>query len=318
VLAALAVLVAHYRHRRTEVSVLAGVLLAVAPMAIGSGPHAMPAPQALATLVAGRLSLPWGLTYPSQSTLDSHRLSGSRWPLYLEGEVATPPLPIGVSAGIALTEPHLTADGRTIAAISARQCCRGLGAFGVASLTPPAPRARANTFGNSAFGAVPIDDIERLRGRSVDVRADATVTFVRHRLVAELPMRPGVAFRTDRYLVEIVGLDPQRAMVVLRVARFPRLTFGTDPQISFFEADAARHRVSSLSSAFRQPPLEFGDGGQDWAQGDKWSGRFKLLIQRVGPGPIDPRLLIVESRPLGEARTTLSATNVPVREPQQP
>ena len=46
--------------------------------------------------------------------------------------------------------------------------------------------------------------------------------------------------------------------------------------------------------------------------------RFKLLIQRVGPAPIDPRLLIVESRRLGQARTTLSATDVPVHEAKQP
>ena len=312
--AGLVLLVAHYRHRRAALSVVAGLVLVVAPMVIPAPPRTLPAPPALAALVSGRLSLPSGLTLPPQSTLDSVRLSGFRFPLYLEGEVATPTLPIDVSAGIALTDARLTVAGRTIAAVRGQQCCRGLGAIGVASLAPTVATLRIA----NPFGAVPIDEIERLRGRHVDARADATVNFVRHRLVAELPMRPGAAFRTDRDLVEIVALDPQRSMVFLRAARFPSLTSGTEPHVTFFEADAARHRVSRLSGAFHQGTLELENGGQDWAQGLKWSGRFKLLIQRLGPGPVDPRLLIVESRRIGEARTMLSATDVPVHEAKQP
>ena len=310
--AGFALLIAHYWHRRAVVSVLAGLALVVAPMVIPAPPHTAPAPSALAALVAGRLSLPSGLTLPPPSSLEWARLSRARFPVALVGDVALPPLPNDVSAGIALTDARITVGGRTIAAVRSQQCCRGLGAIGAASLAPPVTALRRV----EAFGFVPIEDIDRLRGQSVDVRADARVTFVGHRLVAELPLRPGVAFRTDRYLVEIVGLDPQHAMVFLRVARFPRLTAGTEPQISFFEADAARRRVSSLSPAFRQQPLESGHDGRDWAQGETWVGRFKLLIQRVGPGPIDPRLLIVESRRLGDTPTTLSATDVPVHPPR--
>ena len=311
----LALLVAHYWHRRTAVSVVAGLVLVVAPKFIPASPRTTPAPPALAALVAGRLSLPSGLTLPPQSSLGWAMLSRARFPVRLEGDVALPPLPNDVSAGIALSDPRLTVGGHTIAGIGSQQCCRGLGAIGAASLVPPSTTVRTV----DALGFVPLDDIDRLRGQHVDAHADATVTFVGHRLVAELPLKPGVAFRTDRYLVEIVAHDPQHAMVFLRVARFPRLIAGTEPQISFFEADAERHHVASLSAAFRQQrPLEFGREGQDWAQGDTWSGRFKLLIQRVGPAPIDPRLLIVESRGLGEARTTLSATDVPVHEAKQP
>ena len=313
--AGLALLVAHYWHRRTTVSAVGGLALVVAPMLIPASPRTTPAPPALAALVAERLSLPSGLTLPLQSSLEWARLSRARFPVTLEGDVALPPLPNDVSAGIALTDPRLSVAGHSIAATGSQQCCRGLGAIGAASLAPTVATLRITT---NAFGLVRLDDIVRLRGQHLDVRADATVTFVGHRLVADLPLKPGAAFRTDRYLVEIVGLDPQHAMVYLRVARFPRLIAGTEPQVSFFEADAARHRVSSLSQAFRQQPLEFSHDGPDWAQGEKWVGRFKLLIQRVGPSPIDPRLLIVESRRLGTARTTLSATDVPVHDAKVP
>jgi hypothetical protein len=313
-LAALAVLVAHYRHRRAALSLAAGLVLTAAPMVLPVRTRTTPAPPALAALVAGRLSLPSGLTLPPQSSIDSMRLSGARFPLPLQGDVVTPALPVDVSAGIALNYPRLTVAGRTLTLLGSRQCCRGLGAIGVASRTAVTPTARVA----ESFGFVPVDEIERLRARHVDVRSDAAVTFVHHRLIAELPLRPGTAFRTERHLVEIVALDPQRSMVVLRVARFPSLTPGMGPQLSFFEADATRQHVATLSGVFRRSALEVGDGGEDWAQGEKWSGRFKLLIQRLGPRPVDPRLLIVESRRIGEAAMILSATDVPVHEAKQP
>jgi hypothetical protein len=308
--AALAVLIAHYWHRRTVVSLIAGLLLLVVPMVFVPDPHPLAAPPELASMVAGRLSLPSGLTLPPQSSLGSARLSGARYPIALEGDVAMPALPVDVSGGIAVTDARLSVGGHIIAAFPAQQCCRGFGAAGAASFAPPAPAVRPA----NALGYVPFDDVERLRGQRVAIHADATVTFVGHRLVGQLPMRPGVAFRPDRHLVEIVGVDLRGATVLLRVARFPSLTFGTEPQLSFFEADAARHQVSRVSMAFRQGVLELRNDGQDWAQGVKWSGRFKLLIQRRGPGPSDPQLLIVESRRIGEARTRLSATDVPVHE----
>ena len=245
--AGLVLLVAHYRHRRAALSVVAGLVLVVAPMVIPAPPRTLPAPPALAALVSGRLSLPSGLTLPPQSTLDSVRLSGSRFPLYLEGEVATPTLPIDVSAGIALTDARLTVAGRTIAAAAGSSAAgprsHRCGVARADCSDPPHRQPlrrcadrRDRTAARQACG--------RPRRRDGELR--------RHRLVAELPMRPGAAFRTDRYLVEIVALDPQRSMVFLRAARFPSLTSGTEPHVTFFEADAARHRVSRLSGAFHQ------------------------------------------------------------------
>ena len=279
----LALLVAHYWHRRTAVSVFAGLVLVVAPKFIPASPRTTPAPPALAALVAGSAVVASGLTLPAQSSLDWARLSRARFPVTLEGDVALPPLPNDVSAGIALSDPRLTVGGHTIAGIGSQQCCRGLGAIGAASLVPTVPtpplrppsrcvRRRAARRHRAAARTA--------RGRPRRRHGDLRRPPAGRRAAVEARGRvpDGPLSRRDR------RSRPAARDGVPARGPVPAADRRHRAAISFFEADAGRHHVSSLSPAFRQQPLEFGRDGQDWAQGEKWSGRFKLLIQRVGSG----------------------------------
>ena len=69
---------------------------------------------------------------------------------------------------------------------------------------------------------------------------------------------------------------------------------------------------------------ELPGGGIGWVQGRTWVARMTLPLglvwmgDRDRPPPLPTRLYIVESRPAGELRTTITARDVPVIDTSDP
>jgi hypothetical protein len=308
--AGLAILVLHYRLRKPAIAAVAGLAVVVGTNVMPGSTTSRPAPPALAAAVAGRLTLPEGLTTPAETNIRGYAAAANGWPIFLQGRVGFPALPEDISAGVILRKLMLRAGDGTVQAVGARQCCSGRGAVGVITpQDPPAePGQRPRDWG---FGSIDLSDVEAVRAGHLAVDGEATVLFVRHHLVGAIPLRAGSAFRGDRYLVEVLAIEPRRAVALLRVARFPTLDSSDRPLLTFFESDRARAHVATTSTPY---PLA-GDGMGDsssWGAGRQWVDRLHLPIHRRSPPPEDPQLLIVESRSSGETRTTLAARDVPV------
>ena len=76
--------------------------------------------------------------------------------------------------------------------------------------------------------------------------------FTRHRLVADLPLRAGAAFRTDAYLIEILAIEARARVAICRFARFPALA-APRPPLRFFVGNPRELVVEALSW-WRQDP----------------------------------------------------------------
>ena len=221
-----------------------------------------------------------------------------------------PGLPRDVSAGIFIDRARVLVDGRDVAAGGFQQCCLGLGPSGVAS-AQPADRVDGDGW-SEELATVPAAAISEMLAKPVTLDADATIVFMRHRLMASLPLTPGVAFRGDGYLVEVLSTtDREPAAALLRISRFPRLSRNTHPMLSFFYADPARRRVVKSPSPFVEPIRPAAAPVREWVQGRRWAGRYHLMLLGGAPSP-DPRLLIVESHRAGETRARVVASGAPV------
>jgi hypothetical protein len=308
---ALAILVAHYRLRRWRVAVVAGLVLIAAAVFLPSRSTKEAAPPALARLVDRPLGLPEGLGVPQ-----SWFAQGSAgWPAYLTGRIEMPPVPPDVSIAVALRETHLVVNGRRIPVQGVEQCCGGRGPIGVVAPAGLGDAMPASTEPPILFGLeAPL--VPTIVGRRIAVGSDVEVRFGRHRLVGAIPLARGAAFRTDRYLLEFLDLEPARRMLVIRFTRFPRLASGMTEGLTLFVADSARTRVITTTAAWRMAPANAASGRYDWAKGRNWSGRFQLLLTGLATPPDGAQLLIVETWPAGVSHTTLSATDLEVRAPR--
>ena len=311
IVASLGLLILHYRLRRPVIAAGAGLGLVLGAIAMPGFSSSQPAPAALASAVSGRLSLPDGLTIPVDTTIQASLVRGSQWPIFLEGRVALPELPVDISAGVILQAVTLRTRARAVKVAASQQCCGGRGAMGiVGAQEPPAePGQRPAAF---AFGGIRAADVEAVRGGHVSVDGEATVVFVRHHLVAAIPLRAGSAFRGTGYLVEVLGVEAQPAIALLRVARFPTIDTGQRPLLSFFEADPGRTRVTTTSPPHPLYANRMGDARESWGAGRHWVDRVEVPINRRQAPPANPQLLIVESRRVGEARTPFAARDVPI------
>jgi hypothetical protein len=135
--------------------------------------------------------------------------------------------------------------------------------------------------------------------------------FTTHRLVADIPLRAGVAFRTRDYLVESLSVDVRLRRAVCRFARFPTLAMPPGPALSFFTGHPRTRVVLAL--AVWRSEIDFPGGpGTSWARGRTWVGHLVLPLFDLRAAQIAPRLFIVESQAAGERATTLTTRGVSV------
>ena len=307
---AFAILVVHYRLRRWRVAVTAGIVLVAASMLVPANRTAPAASPDLARLVEGRLSLPAAIEVPPSW----QQQTGAGWPVFMMGKMEIPPLPADVSAAVSLRETRVIVDGRRIPVRGTGQCCGGRGPIGVVA---PSAAAAASLPGADgvAFG-LPAQLVAQVTGRRIAVEAVADVTFARHRLAGEIPLRPGAAFRTPRYLLEVVGLEHRPAFMSIRFVRFPRFGSGGTEGLSLFVADPSSAGLITTTTDWRIAPANAASGAYEWARGRTWAGRSHILLYGVEAPRAGARLLIVETWPAGVTRTTLSAADVEVRAPR--
>jgi hypothetical protein len=307
---AFAILVVHYRMRRWRVAVTAGIVLVAASMLVPANRTAPAASPDLVRLVEGRLSLPATIEVPPSW----QQQSGAGWPVFMMGRIEMPPLPADVSAAVSLQETQVIVDGRRISVRGTGQCCGGRGPIGVVAPSAAAAASRPGADG-VAFG-LPAQLVPEVTGRRIAVEAVADVTFARHRLAGEIPLRPGAAFRTPRYLLEVVGLEHRPAFMLIRFVRFPRFGSGGTEGLSLFVADPSYADLITTTSDWRIAPSNAASGVHEWARGRTWAGRSHILLSGVEAPRADARLLIVETWPAGVVHTTLSAPDVEVRAPR--
>lgn len=303
---ALVVLVVHYHLRRTWMTVAVGSALLVATAVLPATDQAASPPPDLTALVAAPLRPPAGLwTGAGRQLSDGARLA------FLSGRLALPALPRDVSAGVFIDRARVLVDGRDVAASGFDQCCLGFGPTGVASAQPDA-RVDGESW-SEELAQVPASAIPEMLATPVTLDADATIVFMRHRLVASLPLTPGAAIRGEGYLVEVLSTIDREpgAVALLRISRFPRLSRHTSPVLSFFYADPARRRVVKSPPPFFQSIRPAATPIREWVQGRRWAGRYHVMLLGGALSP-DRRLLIVESHRAGESRARVVASGAPV------
>jgi hypothetical protein len=329
-IAAIALIAAYYRARRATAVVAAGLALVAAPIAMPGRDALVAADTDLAAIVDGRVRLVGGLGMPSKAVMERTMERPERIPL--RGSLALPSaLPANVSASLEVGEVRLTLPDGSWTLPGAPYCCDNadtLAAMAAARSAVPEDVVYGPTGIRSAANGVvpqrwmtlvtvPAGDADRLRDRAVDVEAPLRFQFTRHRLVGELPLRAGAAFRTNAYLLEILSVEPRAQVAVCRFSRFPALASPPGPPLRFFVGTHARERVLPATSHWRQE-TELPGGGIGWAQGRTWVVRMVLPLGFAGPGlserrpALPTRLAIVESRPAGVVRTSIVARDVPV------
>jgi len=139
--------------------------------------------------------------------------------------------------------------------------------------------------------------------------------FTRHRLVGDIPLRAGVAFRTHDYVLEVLSVDRPGRTTVCRFFRFPTLDEHAAPALTFFDG-GSRARVLPATSIDRAETEFYGGPGTHWARGRTWASRMDFRFAHavdVAAPQVTPRLLIVESRPAGAHTTVLTGRGVAIR-----
>jgi hypothetical protein len=300
-IAALGVIVAHYRWRRPWAAAAVGAALAVIPGFLPPPNRATAPSPELAALVAAPLRPRAGLSAEGQGDTTA----------FLSGRLASPALPPDVSAGVFVTRARVWVGGTSVVAGGFQQCCLGVGPLAVASSRPVTPQDGGGW--SEEIAVVRADALPDMYAKPVTLDAEATVVFERHRLVASLPLRDGAAFAGDGYLVEIVAARAlPRSDALLRISRFPTLSPASRPRLSFFHADPARTQVSPSPSPYVSPSARpAATPVREWAQGRRWAGRYQLMLFGGVSGP-DRRLLIVESRRAGETQARIVAAGAPI------
>ena len=334
--AAATLLIAYYRTRRAAVSIAAGLALIAAPIVVPRRDVSVAADPELAAIVDGRLRLDGSLRLPAKALVEKEVPPPDVLPL--RGSlVLSSALPLNVSASPEFGQARLSMPDAAWIVEGSPYCCDNvdtMAAMAAASGTAPEGTV-TGPFGLMPSGnpggmpwnriilfTVPTRDADRLRGQTVGVEGPVRLQFTRHRLVADLPLRAGAAFRTDAYLIEILAIESRARVAICRFARFPALAALPGPPLRFFVGNPREYVVPSMSH-WRQE-TELPGGGIGWVQGRTWVARMTLPLglvwmgDRDRPPPLPTRLFIVESRPAGELRTTITAHDVPVIDTSDP
>jgi hypothetical protein len=319
-IAALAAVIGCYRSQRAWPSVAIGAALltglTLVPASTGS---ALPAAE-LAALLDGGLTLHGPLSVPMPEVRAELGRRTRAVPMVGTVVMRRPP-PDTVTVGVEIRAAQLTGAGSPFAARGVPACCVDDGWVGagvaVGAARPsyglPGTPERALSPGRTGIFSGAPDAIDAIAGRTVDVEADVKVAFTRHRVVGTLPLRGGVAFRTDAYLLELLAVDPATGAISVRFARFPTL----GPQgdlIRLFAHHGPDRRPIPVNAWLRQERWR-GGGAIGWAYGRGWVIWTTLPLVGASYGD-STHLSIVESSPAGEVAATLVARDVPVSEAQ--
>lgn len=324
---ATALLVAFYRTRRAAPALVAAIAAVAMTAVVPHRDRVVPAEPDLAAIARGPLPLVGNLGLPTKSVIDAETPRPGRLPL--RGQLPMLPwsaLPVNVSATLTFDDARLTTRDATWKVSAQSYCCdnaemRALTAA-AGGREPWLDTAEVPASLRIAVFAVPTDDGERLRGRAIDVDAPVRIQFTRHRLVGELPLRAGAAFRTEAYLLEILAIEPRARVAFCRFARFPSLASIPGPPLRFFVGSGMPRVVPAMSYWRQESETEGGEIG--WARGRSWVARVALPLgvpwadERGRVAPLPTRLYIIESRPAGELRTSVVGHDVPVVDTTDP
>ena len=287
--AAAALLIAYYRTRRATASIAAGLALIALPIVVPQRDLSVAADPELAAIVDGGLRLVGSLGLPSKPRVESEVPRPDVLPL--RGSlVLSSALPLNVSASPEFGQARLSMRDAELIVEGSPYCCDNvdrMAALAAASGTAPdgvvtgpfgltGPGYPGMPRNGIALFTVPVRDAEHLRGRAVGVEGAVRLQFTRHRLVADLPLSAGVAFRTDAYLIEILAIEERAGVAVCRFSRFPALTSLPGPPLRFFVGNP-RERVFPAMSWSRQE-TELDGGGIGWARGRTWTARMTLPV----------------------------------------
>ena len=296
----LVIVAAHYRHRSLRVT---GALLAllVAAAALPGGDRAQPARPELTALVADRIRFEGSLTLSAPPGASSRPLV--QW---AAGRLAPLPLPSTVTASLELRQVRLHLAGAAVAPAGSTICCAdGFAAATLTAATGVPSRPSLDQPNTAVVFTLTSDDAERLRNQTVDVDAEVRVRFTHHRLVGELPLRAGVAFRTRDYLIEVLRVDLVTRTALCRLVRFPTLTI-PPTRLSLFVGNRSTRVEPSILWWQLEPGAIRRDDGRSWGR------RVSVPLLDLAAAQTGSRLLIVESTRAGDAATRLTGRNVAI------
>jgi len=309
---AVVVVLGYYRSRRPIASAAAGLALIALPAILPASTATMDAPPDVAAQIEGRLRLPALLVPGTTAMAQIAAHGGDRAGVF--GDLILPSLPTNVSAQRDLGRVHLTGPGVD------------LWRDGLAMVANDGPRASAAAAGatetivfrepdSEMLFDLPLAAIEAIRDRRVDLDAAVDLHITRHVLVADVPLRAGVAFRTDAYLVEILGLEHDREYTIVRYrfTRFPSLARTHANVLAFVGRPGTRMERAEPGMRPGFDPDFPADDRVGWAHGRTWARQHVTPYIASEVVADEPRLRIVESRPAGQARVLLRARDVPVR-----
>jgi hypothetical protein len=311
-IAGLAILAAHYRLRRFWMAAVALLLLVLIPALVPAWAPELRAPADVASRIDGQLTLPEGLAAMNASS----RTQYGEPTVHVTGPVAAPSLPADVSASVRFDRIDVRARGVRVTAEGAEQCClnRGPVAVVAAASAPASFRSRQTT--SLGVFDLPQSTASSLSRGPLQITADATLSFTRHRLAGAIPLRAGASLRTDRYLIEILSVQRYGAAVTLtlvRFTRFPSMATVTVPRLDLFQTDAARRTATWLSTPWPIATYNPGTTVDNWSRGRTWVGRFTIPLASDVPLEPDANLAVVESVDIGTSHTRFAAANVPIR-----
>jgi hypothetical protein len=305
----LAILAAHYWHRRRSASIAAAVALLTVRLFIPAvGPSTDASPE-LARLVSGRVGI-GALQLPGDPLVDARRRSSAPFPIPLEIQFTLPELPPDVWAR--LTAQDIRLVGReTVHVGDGWQCCFGPGPMVAVSSTLSRKAAADRPARGFAIDAAAL---ATLGDGTASLRGDAELRFERHRLAADIPLRPGAAVQVGGQQIEVLATNAQRAALLVRYASFPSLA-PSGSSLSLFVGDAARTQIATSVPAWTGPtrPVTALAWHLHRAVARSWAGRYPVFVD-LGPA-IQPgaRLYVVESIDAGRVRMPLAIDGIPIR-----
>jgi hypothetical protein len=308
---AVAIVAAHYWTRRMWATTSALLLVVVIPVFVPVSRPDLPAPADLRSRVDGRLTLPEGLAAVNASSSTQY----GDLTVHVTGRISAPSLPSDVSASVRFDRIEVRAGGVPVAATGAEQCCLNrerVSVLGAGSGLPPHPHRQTGTLG--VFD-LPQSRVSALGRGPLQIKADATVSFTRHRLAGVLRLRSGASLRTGRYLLEMLSVERYAAAMTLahvRFTRFPSMAPVAVPQLDLFQADQAGGAPRWVSTPWPISTYNAGTTVDNWSRGRTWVGRFTVPLDQRGPLGPGAELMVLESVDMGTSRTAFTAANVPV------
>jgi hypothetical protein len=319
-LAIAAIMGYYYSARRSLAPMLSAGAAVIA--AFFMPPSTPPASPDAAALAAGQVTIDGALEIPDAEVRATIARRAGRVPVGGALVLRREP-PADVSVSLTIEGLRIAVAGEAFAGKGVAYCCEADEAADGRVVSGRFPRALQRRPGGlarppSAFATLAVDTAGRVSDRAVAVHADVRLRFVRHRLAGSLPVRAGVAFRGDGYLLEIVSLDERTGTASIRLSRFPSLA-RIGPTLRLFRDFDG---LPLASTPWAPHALGFErrhagpSHGRDWVTGT-------TLPVAIWIGDVDQpqrarTLAIVESTPIGELDSELAAENVLVVESTRP